>query len=46
MPPKTKVIPEPVVNVPEGDVAKGKALFDEQCSACHSMEVSANFILG
>lgn len=41
MPPKAKVIKEPDVTVPAGDAKKGKALFDEQCSACHAMEVSS-----
>lgn len=40
MPPKkSKEIKEPDVNVPAGDPVKGKALFDEQCSACHAIEV-------
>lgn len=46
MPPKAKVIKEPDVTVPDGDAKKGKALFDEQCSACHAMEVTKQFHLG
>lgn len=40
MPPKKKEIKEPDVEVPAGDATKGKALFDEQCSACHAIEVT------
>jgi cytochrome c len=40
MPPKKKEIKEPDVTVPAGDPKRGKALFDEQCSACHAIEVS------
>ena len=38
MPPKKKEIKEPDVNVPAGDAANGRAIFDGNCSACHAME--------
>lgn len=46
MPPKkAKEIKEPDVVVPDGNPVKGKALFDEQCSACHAIEVT-NLLYG
>ncbi len=38
MPPKAKVIPEPNVEVPDGDAGAGRGIFDSQCSACHAIE--------
>ena len=38
MPPKKKGISEPEVIVPNGDAAAGRAIFDANCSACHSIE--------
>ena len=37
MPPK-KAKPEPTVDVPEGDSAGGRAIFDQHCAACHALE--------
>ncbi|CAD8102135.1 unnamed protein product [Paramecium primaurelia] len=37
MPPK-KTIAEPNVTVPNGDAAKGRDIFDQQCAACHAFE--------
>merc|ERR1711879_64645 len=33
-----KLKKEPKVKVPDGDPAKGNAVFNTHCSACHSME--------
>lgn len=38
MPPKKKAIKEPKVDVPEGDSAAGRGIFDAKCSACHAFE--------
>ena len=37
MPPK-KAKAEPKVEVPEGDAAAGRDIFDGQCGACHALE--------
>ena len=29
---------EPNVEVPQGDVKAGKAIFEEQCSVCHALD--------
>lgn len=29
--------PEPKVEIPQGDLKAGKALFEEQCSVCHAL---------
>lgn len=46
MPPKKKEIKEPDVVVPAGDATLGKALFTEQCSACHAIEVPCSLMSG
>ena len=38
MPPKKKTLPEPKVDVPNGDAGAGRELFDQHCSACHALE--------
>lgn len=38
MPPKKKTLPEPKVDIPNGDGGAGRELFDQHCSACHAME--------
>jgi len=38
MPPKKKGVPEPKVEVPNGDAGAGRELFDQHCSACHALE--------
>ncbi|KRW98705.1 Cytochrome c-like domain [Pseudocohnilembus persalinus] len=41
MPPKKKGIQEPKVDVPEGDPAAGRIIFDANCSACHAFSGDA-----
>lgn len=37
MPPK-KARAEPKCEIPEGDSANGRSIFDSQCGACHALE--------
>lgn len=43
---KKKQIKEPDVTLPNGDAALGKAVFEENCGACHALAVSFQLILG
>merc|ERR1712038_1596941 len=36
------VLPEPDVEVPEGDVKKGAKLFKAKCAQCHTIEKGGN----
>lgn len=43
---KKKQIKEPEVTVPNGDAALGKAVFEENCGACHALAVIYKIKLG
>ena len=38
MPPSKKGIPEPNIDVPNGDAGAGRAVFDNHCGACHAFD--------
>ena len=40
--PKQKLKKDPKVKVPDGDAAKGSAVFNTHCAVCHSMEGGDN----
>lgn len=38
MPPKRDPLPEPNVQIPDGDEEKGRDLFAKHCATCHSLK--------